>query len=112
MRSVRQVTEIASMAMRSALARLRQLESAVLRVDATLTKQTEVLGTLRKDQSADPRVVAREELKLQAIQAGLQKRLTAFDALNREVNRLLARSDKQMEYAEIASETQVSLPQL
>ena len=56
-----QVSEIASMAMRSALARLRQLESAVLRVEATLTKQTEVLGTLRKDQGADPRVVAREE---------------------------------------------------
>ena len=55
------MSEIASMAMRSALARLRQLESAVLRVEATLTKQTEVLGTLRKDQGADPRVVAREE---------------------------------------------------
>lgn len=101
------VTEIASMAMRSALSRLRQLESAVLRVEGTLTKQTQVLGTLRKDQGADPRVVEREERRLEAIKAGLQKRLSAFDALSREVNRLLARSDRQMEYAEIASETQV-----
>ena len=66
-----------------------------------------MLGTLRKDQGADPRVVEREERRLEAIKAGLQKRLSAFDALSREVNRLLARSDRQMEYAEIASETQV-----
>jgi len=100
------VSDVASMAMREALSRLRRLESAVLRVEATRTKQTTTLARLKQSQ-ANPTEVQKQEQILASIDAGLQKRLRLFEAVSQDVLRMLGQSDKQIRRAEVASDTQV-----
>ena len=60
------------MAMKGTLGRLRQLENAVLRVEATMMKQSNAVSTLKADAKSDPTVIASEEAKLKAIEVGGQ----------------------------------------
>uniref|UniRef100_A0A7S0N222 Protein kinase domain-containing protein n=1 Tax=Pyramimonas obovata TaxID=1411642 RepID=A0A7S0N222_9CHLO len=101
------VADAASTAMKEAMARLRVLENAVLRVEATRTKQTSKLNRLKTESNGDVEKIAAEEQKLQAIEQGLQKRVRLFEAMSTDIKRMLFRSETQLRIAEQVSDTQM-----
>eukprot|EP00242_Pyramimonas_sp_CCMP2087_P000419 CAMPEP_0198227146 /NCGR_PEP_ID=MMETSP1445-20131203/108085_1 /TAXON_ID=36898 /ORGANISM="Pyramimonas sp., Strain CCMP2087" /LENGTH=529 /DNA_ID=CAMNT_0043907123 /DNA_START=85 /DNA_END=1671 /DNA_ORIENTATION=- len=98
------VADAANGAMQEALARLRVLENAVVRVEATRTKQTSKLQNLKTEEKMDAGMsdfgirIAREERKLEAIEQGLQKRLQVFESMSWVIQQMLFKSETPSKY--------------
>ncbi|KAK3272760.1 hypothetical protein CYMTET_18961, partial [Cymbomonas tetramitiformis] len=93
------VTEAAS----EAYFRLQRLQLAVSQRQETVMRQTSRLKALKRE-AADPKVIAKEEAKLQKLEKDLGSRISTFNKLYNELRRNLGYSETQIRAAEEESD--------